>query len=222
MEPIPRKILILDDSPADREMCRRFLARSAPDGTYQCSEHSSLEGACEAVRAVSPHCVLLDYRLQDGTGMEFLNQIHALGQAPEFAVVMITGAGSETIAADSIKNGAQAYLVKDSLSPDRLRDAVEDALLLRRGLEARNRRTEDLLASLREENERMSRIFATLPHELRTSLTPIMIAAGLLRDMPGASSEARRMADLILKNAESQSRTIDAMLGPVVPRLFGH
>lgn len=113
-------------------------------------------------------------------------------------------------------------MTKDSLSPDRLRDAVEDALLLRRGLEARNRQTVELLRRLREENERLSRIFATLPHELRTPLTPIMIAAGLLRDLPGASQGARKLADLILKNAESQAKAIDTMLGPGIPRPYGH
>lgn len=100
---LPRKILILDDSMADREMCRRFLARSAPEGTYQCSERPSLEGAREAVRALNPHCVLLDYHFKDGTGMEFLGQIQAMERVPEFAVVMLTGEGSGVIAADSIK-----------------------------------------------------------------------------------------------------------------------
>jgi DNA-binding NarL/FixJ family response regulator len=221
MHSIPRKVLILDDCLTDREICRRFLARAAPEGTYQCVEHGSLEGACEAVRAAGPHCVLLDYHLHDGTGIEFLQRIDASAQAPEFAVVMLTGTGHESIAVESIQNGAHAYLLKDSLSPDRLRDAVEGALLLKRGLEVRNRRAGELLRHLREENERLSGILATLPHELRTSLTPILIAAGLLQNQAEASGKIRKIADVILKNAESQARTIDARLGPVVPRPYG-
>lgn len=221
MHSIPRKVLILDDCLTDRETCRRFLARAAPEGTYQCVEHCSLEGACEAVRAAGPHCVLLDYHLRDGTGVEFLRQIDASAQTPEFAVVMLTGTGNETLAVECIQNGAHAYLLKDSLSPDRLRDAVESAMLLKRGLEVRNRRAGELLRHLREENERLSGILAALPHELRTSLTPIFIAAGLLRDQMGVSGETRKIAEVILKNAESQARTIDARLGPVVPRPYG-
>ncbi|MES2709488.1 MAG: hypothetical protein V4726_23020 [Verrucomicrobiota bacterium] len=115
--------------------------------------------------------------------MDILRQTNPGGQAPDFAMVMLTGAGSGAIADESVSSCAQAYLIKHGLSPDRLRDAVEGAILSRRGLEVRNRRTEALIRELREENERMGRICATLPHELGTSLNPIMIAAGLLRDL---------------------------------------
>ncbi|RYD36546.1 MAG: response regulator [Verrucomicrobiaceae bacterium] len=218
------KILILDDNEADREMCRRLLARAAPAGRYQFIDHGCLAGAMDVARAEKPHCILLDYSLQDGTGVDFLRGLQACGGALESAVVMLTGMGSEFIAVESFKTGAQDYLMKDRLTSETLHNAVESAISTvrtRHRLDAQHRERDRLLHELREEKARRERFMGTLSHHLRTPLTPVMIAAGILRDTHGHSEEVRKIASVILSNAELQARVIDEMLGPVIPKSYG-
>lgn len=54
--------------------------------------------------------ILLDYRLPDGTGLDVLEQMARREQ--ETPVIMITGQGSERIAAQAILRGASDYLLK--------------------------------------------------------------------------------------------------------------
>jgi len=55
-------------------------------------------------------CVLLDYRLPDGDGLDCLRKIRQ--RHPDVPVIIITGAGSEEIAVEAMKLGATDYVVK--------------------------------------------------------------------------------------------------------------
>ncbi|MHC5721385.1 MAG: response regulator, partial [Nostoc sp.] len=72
--------------------------------------------------------VLLDYRLPDIDGLEFLVQLKAQTQQIVLPVIILTGKGNEAIAVQSMKMGAQDYLVKEQVTPDGLRLAVNGAI----------------------------------------------------------------------------------------------
>ena len=122
-----RKLLILDDNAIDRETCRRYLSR-VTSNNYDFIEHNSVEGALELVLKVRPDCILLDYHLHDGNGIDFLQELVSAGGPRSFPVVMLTGTGNEAIAVQVMKAGAQDYLVKDRLNPELLHRAVENAM----------------------------------------------------------------------------------------------
>ena len=50
----------------------------------------------------TPDCLLLDYQLPDGTGLEFLADLQADDQQLKFPVIMLTGQGSESIAVKAL------------------------------------------------------------------------------------------------------------------------
>ena len=54
--------------------------------------------------------ILLDYMLPDGTGLDVLKQLPE--RDCQIPVIMVTGQGSERIAAQAIQNGAADYLIK--------------------------------------------------------------------------------------------------------------
>ena len=54
--------------------------------------------------------ILLDYMLPDGTGLDVLKQLPE--RDCQIPVIMVTGQGSEQIAAQAIQNGAADYLIK--------------------------------------------------------------------------------------------------------------
>jgi PAS domain S-box-containing protein len=71
---------------------------------------------------------LLDYRLPDFEGVEFLTALK--NQQPEGypPVIVATGQGSEAIAVEVLKAGAEDYLIKGQLSPYKLRVAIDNVI----------------------------------------------------------------------------------------------
>jgi PAS domain S-box-containing protein len=72
-----------------------------------------------------PDVVLLDYQLPDMNGLEFLVSLQTQQPQPPISIVMMTGVGSEAIAVQAIKTGAQDYLVKEYITPEGLKLALD-------------------------------------------------------------------------------------------------
>ncbi|MEH1863727.1 MAG: response regulator [Nostoc sp.] len=122
-----RTLLIVDDSPEDREVYRRYLLR---DQEYS---HTILEATLgkQGLELCQQHqidAVLLDYRLPDLDGLEFLARLQSLPQQLCLPVIMVTGQGNEAIAVQAMKAGAQDYLVKGQITPQGLHLAVNRAI----------------------------------------------------------------------------------------------
>ncbi|MBN3898275.1 MAG: response regulator [Nostoc sp. NOS(2021)] len=122
-----RIVLIVDDSPEDRELYRRCLLR---DREYSYTLLAATLGrqGLELWQQHQPDIILLDYRLPDLDGLEFLAQLQLLTQQPCLPVIVITGQGSEAIAVQAMKAGAQDYLVKEQITPEGLQIAVNAAI----------------------------------------------------------------------------------------------
>lgn len=72
----PYRILIIEDSPEDREFYRRRIAQGR-EGDYIFLETGSGQEGLRLCGEASPDCVLLDYRLPDLDGLEFLDRFEA-------------------------------------------------------------------------------------------------------------------------------------------------
>lgn len=121
------KILIVDDSPEDRELYRRFLQKDETC-TYTILETETGQAGLELWDREAPDVILLDYRLPDLNGLEFLAQLECPWQPPCLPVVMLTGLGNEAIAVKAMKAGAQDYLIKGQITPESLHLAVRGAI----------------------------------------------------------------------------------------------
>jgi CheY-like chemotaxis protein len=90
-------------------------------------EASSSVDALNLLRLHEFDCVMLDNQLGDASGAELLPAIHreALRDCP---VIMITGAGNESLAVQALQDGAADYLTKFQLNPDMLVRAIGRAL----------------------------------------------------------------------------------------------
>lgn len=135
-----RKILMVDDSAEDRVTFRRFLQHDA-DAIYLFEEVNSGSRGLAVCQTFQPDCLLLDYRLPDLDGLQFLERLHEQTNSQTPAVIMLTGTGNEAVAVEAMKRGAQDYLVKDRLTLARLQSAVANAIekvTLGRTLEAQH------------------------------------------------------------------------------------
>ena len=123
----PTKVLVVDDDPVDREIYRRLLSQD-PYRSYSVIEAGTAEEALGLHESERPDCILLDYRLPDSDGVEFLRMIAPEGDEAGLPVVMLTGQGNEKVAVEAMKAGAQDYAIKGELTSHSLAHVIESAI----------------------------------------------------------------------------------------------
>jgi len=131
------RLLLIDDSPDDRANLRQMLLRGS-NRRYQFSEAETGGQALDRVReqqSADPlqppfDCVLLDLRLPDMTGHEWLASFSQDGELPPCPVVVITGwAGADHQAGPRLlRAGAQDYIGKSWSTAESLTRAVDNAI----------------------------------------------------------------------------------------------
>jgi signal transduction histidine kinase len=176
------RVLMVDDSPSDRLSVRRALERD-PDSGWTLETVTSAEEALSRIVAERPDVVLVDYHLPGMTGLGLLRELQERFPDGAPAVVMLTGSGSERVAVDAMKAGAQDYLVKDAYSPERLRRSLRGAvetILMRRESEERRIRAERAERAAQDALAVRDELFALATHDLKGPLQIITLNAQVL------------------------------------------
>jgi signal transduction histidine kinase/DNA-binding response OmpR family regulator len=191
----PLTILIVDDSPEDRAVCRHFLSRHMA-AVYVCIEAATGTEALALCQSAGPDCLVLDFSLPDMDGLEFLIALQAQASPQRCPVVLLTGHGSEKIAVQAMHCGAQDYVVKGDLSADLLHRTITNAIekfRLHQVLEEQRRTLHRQNLELRQREECLSALNATLEQRVaeRTALLE------LLQDITIAANEATGSAEAL-------------------------
>lgn len=126
MSKLVQKFLIIDDSPDDRELIARALAKSAMFKDAEIVEAELVAAGRPYLESGEIDCLLLDYSMPGENGLDFLVDIQL--RFPELPVVMITGERSTKTAVDALKRGALDYVVKGDISTESLEMAIRHAL----------------------------------------------------------------------------------------------
>ena len=132
------RILIVDDEQAARYSVRRALAQEG----HELAEAVSGEKALASLEEKPADLVLLDLSMPGMDGMETLAKIHERPAPPP--VIMITAHGSERLAVEAIRRGADDYIAKP-YELDELRASVRNSLSRVR-LERENARLREEIA----------------------------------------------------------------------------
>src|SRR5678815_3561572 len=101
-----RSILLVDDDRGFSSLAQAALAREGHPVVLARSLHE----ARVAVERAAPELVVLDRRLPDGDGLDYLPELKA--QLPGTPVVMVTAHGDIQSAVDAIRAGASDYVAK--------------------------------------------------------------------------------------------------------------
>ncbi len=142
------RVLLVEDEESDAVLTRALVDKiERPpielDWVRSCGE--ALE------RLDGPYDLfLVDYLLEDGTGLDLVSEV--VGRGIRTPVVVLTGKGSREVDVKAMELGAADYLVKGSISPDLLERAIRYSLDRRRSADA-----------LRESEERLRTMFDRLP-----------------------------------------------------------
>ena len=186
MESSSLHVLIVDDSPEDRLIVRRLLARSN-SGTYTITEVDRGALVLAAYQATRPDCVLLDHYLPDMDGLEVLAALRAQSDVP---VIVLTGATCATQ-----ERVRPLYDTLDSL-PKGMLTAEDLSLTIQRAVtDVRTTRARAYDLAL------LSTMLDTLPigvgvldHELRFIQGNATLAT--LLDLPAATLRGQRFTDV--------------------------
>ena len=119
-----KRILIIDDAPADRMLTIRALTRQLSG--FDALEVTNRQQLEIAVQQGAFDAVVTDFRLGWMDGFQVLHLVKQ--KAPDCPVIMFTSTGTEEIAVKGIKADLDDYVVKSAQNFDKLADAVQRAL----------------------------------------------------------------------------------------------
>ncbi len=103
-------VYIVDDLPSMRERLREIV--SCVGGAHVVGDAGTPAHAIEGILSLRPACVLLDYNLQGGTGLDVLRAVAA--HAPDTTFVVLTNHPDPQYRRACIAAGAHHFLDKSS------------------------------------------------------------------------------------------------------------
>jgi serine phosphatase RsbU (regulator of sigma subunit) len=146
----PIRILLVEDDDGDALLVEELLAVS---GAHMDVVRAQTLADARREDLGSVDCVLLDLDLPDAQGLAALHRLKA--EAPDVAVLVLTGLDDERRGIEAVVAGAQDYLVKGQTDGQGLSRAVRYAVERRRADEARQQL--ELARVHAEENARLER-----------------------------------------------------------------
>ena len=103
-------IFIVDDMPSMRERLRELVADI--DGVEIVGDAGTPAEAIAGILSTHPDCVLLDYQLAGGTGVDVLRAVHP--RSPEIAFIVITNHATAQHRRACLDAGARYFFDKSS------------------------------------------------------------------------------------------------------------
>ena len=193
--PAPLKVLIVDDDPADRELCRATLCRSRK-ASFTIEAASTGREALERAQAERWHCVFLDHNLPDSDGVELISDLRHISSDPHLPIIVLTGHGDETLAVRAMQNFASDYIPKSEVSIESLDRAVSNAVVkaeLKRSVDSERDKIREMNVELVRKNREIGQFYQSVSHELKTPLTAIREFLSLMIDKVGGEPSADHM-----------------------------
>ncbi len=133
MDGLRIKVLLVEDNPGDARLLREALAEMA-DARFELTHVNRLSEALRRLEEDRFDIILLDLSLPDAHGLNTVVWAH--GQVPHLPIVVLTGLEDEKLAAETLRQGAQDYLVKGKVDGNLLERSIRYAIERKRAEEA--------------------------------------------------------------------------------------
>lgn len=209
------RILVLEDNKHDFYLIQRALQKWGLPCEITWVQRA--EEALEKVPAQPFDIILTDFHLPGLSGLELLDQMSQQGVG--VPIIFITGSGTEFVAVEAMKRGAQDYLVKDpqqeylKLLPiviQRAYEEWENKVARQRAEAALQQYALDLAA----QNAELDAFAHTVAHDLKTPLSVIIGFSQLL--LKGSDyiqpEEEHYYLNLIANTGQQMNKIIEDLL----------
>jgi two-component system, chemotaxis family, CheB/CheR fusion protein len=203
------RVLLIEDNAPDITLVRMML----DDGHFELKAVPRLSSALELLAVEKFDVVVLDLGLPDSDGMGSLEPI--LRAAEYIPVILLTGLEDEVLAAESVRGGAQDYLVKGQFDPKTLSRSIRYSIERKRILSENARLATDLKrseAALKSADRRKDEFLATLAHELRNPLAPIRNSLLIMQSSRADEPVAEKSLEIMERQIDHMVRLVDDLL----------
>src|ERR1051326_8797552 len=164
MNSTPVKVLLVDDD-EDYYVITRDLLGDIKEPRFDIEWGSTYETGLEACRRNGHDVCLVDFRLGQHDGLEWMQAARAEGcRAP---MIFMTGQGDHEVDLEAMKLGAADYLVKGEIDARLIERSIRYAIERAKTLASLQESQQELLksnADLKTRNEQLKNAQATLMH----------------------------------------------------------
>lgn len=164
-------ILMVEDNPGDVVIVKELIKSSGIN--FNLTHTTTLKETLLLCVEHEFDIILLDLGLPDSVGMETLNKLQVF--KVKSPVVIMTGLDDEDIALESLRKGAQDYLVKNRLTSDNILRSIKYGIERKKIQDLQKRHTQrfsilSAAAAVLNEYEEISSIFRVICENIRMLL----------------------------------------------------
>ena len=132
----PIKVLLIEDNPGDARLLSEILV-DVHTALFELEWVDRLSKGLEHLKGAPVDVVLLDLNLPDGAGLKTFTEVR--NSAPEVPIIILSGLADEKMAVQTVREGAQDYIVKGNIDGHLLERSIHYAIERKRSEKALER-----------------------------------------------------------------------------------
>lgn len=201
------RVVIVDDDEDDFVFIRDLLA-DIRDERFRLDWVATYDDGMTAVCSGKYDVCLLDHRLGEKTGLDFLKEM-TKSDTPT-PIIILTGYGEHEVDLEAMKHGAADYLVKSEVTAPLLERTIRYALHRARTIESLRERETQIL--MQDRLASVGLLASSLAHEIGTPLGVIRGRAEYLSMQLKDDPSVQKNADIIISQIDRVSKLIRSLL----------
>ena len=162
------KLLVIEDDPAYLELLQSTLAEAVLGGgtspVFEVVTAGNLRDGISLLARNNADAVLLDLFLPDSQGQDTFRKLYS--QAPYVPIIVMSSLDDQDTAIESVKAGAQDYLVKGQVAGDLLVRAIRYAIQRKQSERALQEAHDDLEQRIEDRTAELAQVNARLEEDI--------------------------------------------------------
>src|SRR5262245_24037852 len=193
-----QSFLVVDDDAAERSILTETIMVAFPGSDVrQLGDPDRVTGV---ISEFDFDCVLMDYNMPQMDGLSLARELRA--RSPYLPLVMVTGVGDETLAADAVRSGVSDYIPKSRINPDAVRRAVSRAI-----------HDNEQARTIAEQRDELESFAYALAHDFKQPIRQIRTFTKLIENelKPGDDQELQQHLTFLSEAARRLGNLVDVM-----------